>query len=551
MTYSYKLSRRLALCKLASSFQPMLVLLVLLCACNGADVTEPTAIDLARGGLRGAPPKKTFDSTLVVLTISPGEDTLRPAEKRIFVAKGVRRNGDTVTVSANWIATGGQITSSGEYIAGSSPGNFQVIGTQGDGALADTATVEITSDAPQLTDILLTPASVTLSAGSTQQFTAGGRMSDESASVVNVTFSATGGTITSDGLYTAGSSAGTFRVIATEQGGTLADTSSVTVTTPTPTPTPTPPPPPPLATCARTVNVSTIGALRTAISAALPGDCIMMAPGTYNLGSSNLSVTRDGTAALPITIQGAGSSTIINGNGSYGIFPSAAYVHFRKFRFTNPGVQSIWAQGLTYSVFDSLEIDHIPHAGMKFKDGSHHNIIKNTWFHDTGTLHSYWGEAIYISNSGSTNAPLQFNNTDNQILNNRFGPNVGAQAVDLKEGADRTVIRGNTIDGTGTHWDPDFGSATLVSVISSHNTIEDNSIRYGNPRAIAFYAPKTVTMAGNLVTKNRIDLYNIHNATFTVYAIDLTRNTTSNANVVVKCDNVVTNGRFSNVACTP
>ncbi len=44
-----------------------------------------------------------------------------------------------------------------------------------------------------------------------------------------VTYSATGGTITTGGLYTAGSSAGTFRVIATHQGRTLAH-STVTLT---------------------------------------------------------------------------------------------------------------------------------------------------------------------------------------------------------------------------------------------------------------------------------------------------------------------------------
>ena len=45
-----------------------------------------------------------------------------------------------------------------------------------------------------------------------------------------VTWSATGGTITAGGLYTAGAAAGTFRVIATREGDTPADTSTVTVT---------------------------------------------------------------------------------------------------------------------------------------------------------------------------------------------------------------------------------------------------------------------------------------------------------------------------------
>ena len=48
------------------------------------------------------------------------------------------------------------------------------------------------------------------------------------------TWSATGGTITAAGLYSAGGTAGTYQVIAVEQGGTLADTSSVLVTVPSP-----------------------------------------------------------------------------------------------------------------------------------------------------------------------------------------------------------------------------------------------------------------------------------------------------------------------------
>ncbi len=44
-----------------------------------------------------------------------------------------------------------------------------------------------------------------------------------------VTYSATGGSVNSSGLYTAGNTAGTFRVIAVQQGGTLADTASIAV----------------------------------------------------------------------------------------------------------------------------------------------------------------------------------------------------------------------------------------------------------------------------------------------------------------------------------
>jgi hypothetical protein len=86
--------------------------------------------------------------------------------------------------------------------------------------------------------VVLTPDTASLAAGATQQFTASGKMSDGSTSPVTLAWSATGGTISSTGLYTAGQMAGTFQAIATQSGGALADTATVTVTTPESEPAP-------------------------------------------------------------------------------------------------------------------------------------------------------------------------------------------------------------------------------------------------------------------------------------------------------------------------
>jgi hypothetical protein len=75
----------------------------------------------------------------------------------------------------------------------------------------------------------LLPATATLAPGTSKQFTATATWSDGTTSPVT-TYVARGGTITSSGLYTAGTVAGTFRLIATS--GTLADTSSITITAP-------------------------------------------------------------------------------------------------------------------------------------------------------------------------------------------------------------------------------------------------------------------------------------------------------------------------------
>src|SRR5439155_1407793 len=96
---------------------------------------------------------------------------------------------------------------------------------------------------------------------------------------------------------------------------TTCATPTPTPVTPTPTPTPATPTPTPTPTpvggCARTVNVSTSSSLNTAIGAALPGDCIVLANGSY----AGFTVSRDGTPTDPITIRAAnrGMATITSG----------------------------------------------------------------------------------------------------------------------------------------------------------------------------------------------------------------------------------------------
>ena len=82
---------------------------------------------------------------------------------------------------------------------------------------------------PNLTRVIVSPKTTTLAAGTKQQFIAYGRDSAGDSVGVSVDFTATGGTITSTGLFSAGAAAGNFDVIATEHGGTLADTAAVSI----------------------------------------------------------------------------------------------------------------------------------------------------------------------------------------------------------------------------------------------------------------------------------------------------------------------------------
>src|SRR5439155_1570248 len=80
--------------------------------------------------------------------------------------------------------------------------------------------------------IVTSPPSVTLDPYQTQQFLAYGRTQAGDSVAVVVSWSVSGGTITSGGLYTAGQTAGPYHVAATQSsGGTLTDTAAVTITT--------------------------------------------------------------------------------------------------------------------------------------------------------------------------------------------------------------------------------------------------------------------------------------------------------------------------------
>ena len=140
-------------------------------------------------------------------------------------------DGSSAAPEATYTATGGTITAGGLYSAGSTPGAYQVIARHAGGTLADTSAVTIT--AATLTQLILNPSSTSLAIRATQQFTVSGSWSDGSSTPPAVTYTATGGTITTGGLYTAGSVAGTYRVIAVQTGGTRADTSVVTIVAPT------------------------------------------------------------------------------------------------------------------------------------------------------------------------------------------------------------------------------------------------------------------------------------------------------------------------------
>jgi hypothetical protein len=180
---------------------------------------------------------------LASIVVTPSTVTLKPGAEQTFTAMGRRRRtGTLVPVGVNWsISGGGSIDAGGTYTAGDTAGTYQVIAANTAGTLADTATITIDAPppapppppppppAPVLSQVTIVPATATLVTATTKQFKAYGRTTAGDSVAVTVVFSANGGTVTPQGLYTAGPTAGSYRVVATS--GALADTSLITVKT--------------------------------------------------------------------------------------------------------------------------------------------------------------------------------------------------------------------------------------------------------------------------------------------------------------------------------
>ena len=130
--------------------------------------------------------------TPIAVSVSPVTATLGAGATQQFTATVAGSTNSAVT----WSATGGSVSSTGLYTAPSTPGTYTVTAT----SVADptqSASATVTVNAPVA--IAISPAVLSLSLGGTQQFTATVTGTTNTA----VTWSASGGTISASGLFTA------------------------------------------------------------------------------------------------------------------------------------------------------------------------------------------------------------------------------------------------------------------------------------------------------------------------------------------------------------
>jgi hypothetical protein len=211
--------------------------------------------------------------------------------------------------------------------------------------------------------------------------------------------------------------------------------------------------------------VATTAELKTAIESALPGDRIVLAPGSYSLGFYS-GPLRSGTATNPVVLTGP-RTAVFTGTT---LVPDASYWIFNGFRMTaTGGANAIMHVGGNYNIYEYLELDHTGTSGIAIKTAYPGapsssktvtgNVIRYNYIHDTGLANAAWGEGVYLGDGTVEQRAL-----NTHVHHNTIGPNVTAEAIEAKVLADGNRIEFNTINGG------------YFVIRSNNNVVNDNTL---------------------------------------------------------------------------
>jgi len=241
---------------------------------------------------------------LATITVTPNPATLAINATQQFTAVGRDAFGNVVPITPVWSVTAGGGTinaTTGVFTAGTATGTFANTVRATSGTIFGSATVIVI--AGPLATITVTPNPATVPMGTTQQFTAVGR--DAGGNIVPITpvWSVTngGGTIdAATGIFTAGSTSGTFINTVRATSGTIFGTATVIVPVapapaPGPGPGPTPPPPPPPPSLINLRSAAPFGILAGSTVTCVTGGTVNaeigISPGTALVGFGPCVVT--------------------------------------------------------------------------------------------------------------------------------------------------------------------------------------------------------------------------------------------------------------------
>lgn len=292
------------------------------------------------------------------------------------------------------------------------------------------------------------------------------------------------------------------------------------------------------------VTVSSSEALERALASARPGDVIRLARNTVYAGTRRVT-GRSGTKKRPIVVCGDRSAVWTGDFKADGM----NWWVFQGFTIRD-AFQSFHAKRSSHNRVQGLEIFNVGQEGIHFLCSSVGNVIQGNWIHDTGTgPHPEFGEAVYLGThpehiEARCGQSTLDRSDSNQVIENRFGPNVRSEDVDAKEGTRWGVIARNTSDGRGkVVIAGQFSASIKVQQQTKGYRVSRNRIDGGAATA-GTAVGDAIQLLGASAEAHRNE---VRLGPATGYAIRAKK--TGN---VVYCDNLADpSSRLSNVPCTP
>jgi hypothetical protein len=243
--------------------------------------TFPSTIKATSGTLSNTATVVVTAGTLATITVTPNPWTMAINETKQFKAVGYDIAGNQIVITPAWdvVALGGKIDTTGTFTAGVVSGTFTktIRATDKSSGLTGFATVIVTTG--PLATITVTPDPVFMPTNSTQQYVAVGKDANGNVFVLNgqtLIWSVVnqGGLIDNTGLFTSGTTAGTFLNTIVAASGAISSTgATVTVNAP-------PPPPPPDILGAAAPNGIMAGASVTCSGTGVISADIAVSPGS-------------------------------------------------------------------------------------------------------------------------------------------------------------------------------------------------------------------------------------------------------------------------------
>jgi len=128
---------------------------------------------------------------------------------------------------------------------------------------------------------------------------------------------------------------------------------------------------------------------------------------------------------------------------------NTSYWIISGFQLTN-SLKAILLDNSDHVLINDVYTHEIGQEAVHFRSNSCDNTIQNSTISYTGRTGPGYGEGIYIGSAVENwvNGIADLSNR-NKVLNNHFGPNIGAEAIDIKEATEGHLIDGNYFDGTG------------------------------------------------------------------------------------------------------